>query len=155
MSQEDLETVMGGAKMQDRKAWIVLVAGLLSAGLLLAACGGSETQKAEPAEIEAIEGTELVRLTLTKKAVERLDVQTASVEDNGGQLTIPYAAVLYEPNGSTWAYASPESLVFVREPIVVERIDGDVAVLSDGPPPGTEVVTVGVAELWGTELGIE
>ena len=33
-------------------------------------------------------------------------------------------------------------------------IDGDVAVLSSGPPVGTRIVTVGVAELFGTEFGV-
>ena len=33
-------------------------------------------------------------------------------------------------------------------------IDGDLAVLSHGPPSGTEVVTVGAAELFGAEFGI-
>jgi hypothetical protein len=34
------------------------------------------------------------------------------------------------------------------------RIDGDRAILSDGPAPGTEVVTVGAAELLGTEYEV-
>jgi len=38
--------------------------------------------------------------------------------------------------------------------ISVEFIDGDRAVLSEGPPAGTEVVTDGAAELFGAELGI-
>jgi hypothetical protein len=34
----------------------------------------------------------------------------------------------------------------------VERVVGDLAVLSDGPPVGTPVVTVGAALLYGTEI---
>ena len=98
---------------------------------------------------------ELALLTLSAQAVERLDIQMASVEENSGAKSIPYAAVLYEPNGTTWAYTSPEELVFTRASITVERIVDDTAFLSEGPPTGTDVVTVGVAELWGTELGIE
>jgi len=40
-------------------------------------------------------------------------------------------------------------------PIKVASIQGDTAVLSDGPAPGTEVVTVGGEELLGTEFAIE
>ena len=50
--------------------------------------------------------------------------------------------------------AEVEELVYVRAPIDVIRIDGDRALLSDGPPLGTEVVTVGAAELLGTEYEV-
>jgi hypothetical protein len=45
-------------------------------------------------------------------------------------------------------------LTYTRHPVTVEAIDGDQAILADGLTPGTEVVTVGVAELYGAELGI-
>ena len=67
------------------------------------------------------------------------------------QKTIPYSAVIYDADGGTWAYTTSEHLTFVRDEIKVERIDGDTAYLSDGPAAGTEVVTVGAAELVGLE----
>lgn len=142
---------------------LVVAALLIVAVLLLAACqGGDEEAGAngeEPAKVEPLEGNDdLSVVTLTAEAAERLDVQTTAVrvEREGARerTVIPYSAVLYEPNGETWAYTSPESLTFVRAPIVVETIDGDRAVLSEGPPLGTMVVTVGVAELFGAESGI-
>jgi len=73
----------------------------------------------------------------------------------GGQRKIvPYSAVLYDEHGNTWVYTSPEPLTFIREPVSVAYISGDSAILSDGPPIGTGVVTVGVAELLGTEYKI-
>ena len=144
--------------MQRRKRLIVLV--LIVAGLLLAACGGQtsadEASNSEPAKVEPVDGTELNRVILSAKAAERLDIQTALVQvESGGtqQTVIPYAAVLYDPNGETWTYTSPEPLVFVRQDISVDHIEGDLAVLLDGPPPGTAVVTVGATELWGIEYG--
>jgi multidrug efflux pump subunit AcrA (membrane-fusion protein) len=141
--------------MQHRKRWIVLV--LIIAGLALAACGGdaSEEGSSEPATVEQIEGTDLFRITLTPKAAERLDIQTAPVAEAEGGMVIPFAAVLYDADGGTWTYTNPEPLVFVREPVTVDRIEGDQAFLTDGPASGMPVVTVGVAELYGTELGIE
>jgi len=135
---------------------ISTAAAVIVAGLALSACGGtSGTPSADaPATVEEIEGTDLSRITLSAKAAERLDVQTAAVERNGSGTVIPYSAVLYSPNGDTWAYVSPEPLTFVRQRIVVEHIDGDRAVLSAGPPPGTKVATVGVAELFGAESGL-
>jgi hypothetical protein len=67
---------------------------------------------------------------------------------------IPYAAVLYDVQGNTWVYTNPEPLVFVREPIFVDYIEGDLVVLLEGPAAGTPVVTVGVAELFGAETGV-
>jgi hypothetical protein len=66
----------------------------------------------------------------------------------------PYAAVLYDARGNTWAYTTPKPLTFVRQAIHIDYIEGDLAVLSDGPPSGTEVVIVGAAELFGAETGI-
>ncbi len=71
------------------------------------------------------------------------------------QLTIPYSAVIYGIEGGVWTYTSAGPLTFVRAPIRVAAVQGNVAVLSKGPPAGTEVVTVGGEELLGTEFAIE
>jgi hypothetical protein len=67
---------------------------------------------------------------------------------------VPYAAVLYGVHGETWVYTNPEPLAFVRQPIVIDYVKGDLAILSEGPEAGTEVVTVGAAELFGAETGV-
>jgi len=69
-------------------------------------------------------------------------------------LTIPYSAVIYGLNGETWAYTNPEPLTYVRHPITIDYIDGGLAILLDGPSQGTDIVTIGVAELFGTETGV-
>jgi hypothetical protein len=61
---------------------------------------------------------------------------------------------LYETNGDAFVYTNPEPLTFVRAPISVDYIEGELAVLLDGPPSGTAVVTVGAAELLGAEFGV-
>jgi multidrug efflux system membrane fusion protein len=42
----------------------------------------------------------------------------------------------------------------VRERITVDDIEDGRAVLTDGPAVGTAVVSVGAAELYGTEFGV-
>lgn len=125
------------------------------------ACRDSSThQMIQPAHVEHIEGTELSRVTLTARAAERLDIQTDQVREmevtrsgeTAKRTVVPYASVLYDPQGETWVYTSPEHLVFVRQHVDIDYIEGDTAILSDGPPLGTTVVTVGVAELYGTEF---
>ena len=144
--------------MRYTNEWRVAV--LFAACLPLAACGAvSEAAEsdAKAIKIEQIEGTDLSRLTLTAHAAQRLDLQTApvqSVQVKGTQRkVIPYAAILYDTEGKTWAYTSPESLVFVRAFVLVDYVEGDLAVLSAGPPIGTKVVTVGAVELYGSEIG--
>ena len=68
-------------------------------------------------------------------------------------LVVPRAAVLYDALGGTWVYEAREGGVFVRRRIVLSDLIGDAAVLQQGPPAGTPVVTRGAAELFGTEFG--
>jgi hypothetical protein len=142
-------------KRGNRWAMGVLV---LVGALGLTACGGGSdtTSESGPYHIEEVSGSDHGRIVLTAKAAKRLEIRTAAVQAGEGDKTvIPYAAVLYEPDGKTYAYVSPKPLTFVREPIVVERIDGNQAVLTSGPELGTKVATVGVAELYGAESGID
>ena len=82
---------------------------------------------------------------------QRVDVKIPHPDSGKPQKVIPYAAVLYDPHGNTWTYTNPEPLVFVRHRIDVEFIEGDRAVLREGPAIGTTVVTAGAAELFGVE----
>jgi hypothetical protein len=67
---------------------------------------------------------------------------------------VPHSSLIYGAHGETWVYTSPEPLTYIRHPVSVDYIEDDLAVLSDGPPAGTEVVSVGVAELFGTEFEV-
>lgn len=146
--------------MKLSQRWMMVVP--IVAGLQLTACAhkAETAPKVKPATVEHVEGQEVSRITLTPKAAERLDIKTATVREP--QLTrsgsrrpvVPYAAVLYDAKGVTWVYTSPANLVFVRHRITVDYIEGDQAVLTDGPPAGTQVVTVGGQELFGAEFEI-
>ncbi len=78
-------------------------------------------------------------------------VRVAQPGSGAPQKVIPYSAVFYDAQGNIWAYTNPEPLVFVRQPVDVEHIEGDVAVLKEGSTVGGAVVTAGAAELWGIE----
>jgi hypothetical protein len=108
----------------------------------------------DPAVLTEVPGTDLHRITLTAHAVERLGLKTeaTATDPQTQKLTVAYFAILYDATGKTWVYTNPEPQVFVRQSITVERINGDVALLADGPPPGTVVVTTGAEELFGAEF---
>jgi len=258
----------GEGAMRSSNRWLIAI--LILGGLPLSACQRESVAKlttTAPAHIERIQGTELSRVTLTEKAVERLGIETAQVrvvpavrkrmvrgevvtlpivevadrsrvwvrvslppsderevaqnqparvlrlvgddvkDDRAGvtahpvagedvklpvdaseranpalhyvvrgaghglapgqrvrvELTlkgsgerrkvVPFSAVLYDMHGKTWVYTSPAPRTYVRHQIGVDYIEGARAVLSDGPPTDTAVVTVGASLLLGTELG--
>ncbi|HEY6680680.1 MAG TPA: hypothetical protein VI276_05665 [Actinomycetota bacterium] len=138
-----------------------IVAALIVVALALTGCSDTSAKdeggSSDVATVEPIEGSDVARVTLSEDAARRLDITTAPIAALGGgtaRTAMPYAAVLYDPNGDTWAYTNPEPLVFVRSPITVVTIEGNRAVLSAGPAAGTQVVTVGAAELLGTEYEV-
>lgn len=156
---------------RDPRWTIALIGGLVAACaatlvvLVVFVGSSSETAavatKVKPAIVEPIEGSERMRVTLTEPAVERIGVETAPIEDaqavregSSGTRAIAYGALLYEKDGGTFVYTNPEPLIFESAPVTVDYIEGDVVILSDGPPTGTKVVTVGGAELYGAETGV-
>ncbi len=149
--------------MRYRNLWIVAV--LIILGLQLSACAltpasaassGSSEDTEQPARVEPIKGTNLNLVILTAQAAKRLDIQTVQVRDmqiGGTQRTVvPYAAILYDLHGQVWVYTNPAPLTFERNSVSVDHIEGDQVILSQGPPSGTTIVTVGVPELFGTEF---
>jgi hypothetical protein len=147
--------------MRHSKRWIAIL-GLLIAVPQLSACtqtSAEATGGAEPAKVEHLEGSEDVsRLTLTAKAAERLGIQTAQVQERkvaGKQRkVIPYGALLYDSKGATYVYVTPQPLTYVRVPVTVDYISARSVVLTAGPAAGSQVVSVGAAELYGTETGV-
>ena len=131
---------------------------LVAAAALLAGCqeGSAENDDPEPAVVETIEGSQVHRLVLTGDAVERLGIKTETLtaDTAGGRAVIPMAAVLYDPDGSTWTYTNPEPRTYIRERVIIVKVENDRATTSSGPAAGTAVVVVGSAELLGTENGV-
>jgi hypothetical protein len=80
----------------------------------------------------------------------RVELQVAGSEEK--QKVVPYGAVYYDAKGAPWVYVNGTPLTYQRQRIGVERIVGDLAVLSDGPAVGTSIVTVGAAMLYGAEI---
>ena len=100
-------------------------------------------------------GFGISRITLQPKAARRLDIQTDEInEDSMGKKITPFASIIYDLDGDAWVYTVPAPLTYVRQQVEVEYIRQDYAYLSEGPPAGTKVVTVGVPELYGTEVGV-
>jgi hypothetical protein len=129
----------------------------LCALLLLSGCRDVVTEEEvgyEPSKVEPIEGSELSRVILTEDAARRIGLDTTPVTSRGERTVVPESAVWVDVNGDEWVYTNPETLVFIRAQVVVDRYDEGSAFLSDGPAPGTEVASIGVPQLIGSEFGI-
>jgi hypothetical protein len=129
------------------------------AGLSVGACREVETESSvgyEPATLKPIEGKgdDAKLVTFTAEAAARSHVQTARVRRDGAGVVVPYASLIYDEEGKTFVFTSPKRLSFVRAAVTVKRVGGDRVLLSKGPPPGTAVVTVGTAEVYGAEQEI-
>jgi hypothetical protein len=130
---------------------------LVAVALALGGCTEVETETAtgyEPSKIEPVKGTDLQRVTFTEEGAERVGLRTGAVVRSGKQKVVPYAALLYAPDGKTYVYTSTKPLQYLRDQVKVDRIEGNRVFLAAGPPVGTEVVTVGAAEVYGTELEV-
>jgi uncharacterized lipoprotein YajG len=142
------------------------IAAALAAIALLAGCATAAESAADdsPVTLKAVKGTDRFQVSLTEGAEERLGVATdevravaAAPQGAAGETvtsTIPYAAVMYDSQGAAWTYITTQPHTFVRAQITVDRIDGDVAMLTAGPDVGTDVVVVGAPELLGAEMQI-
>jgi hypothetical protein len=126
-------------------------------GFSLAGCAEIESVSAEPYEPAALESTgpsQPPKITLTDEATRRVALQTTVVGGRGAELTVHHGALVYDKKGLPWVFAVVGPRTYVRSAVTVKHVEGDLVTLSSGPPAGTEVVTVGAIELWGTELGI-
>lgn len=141
-----------------RGLMVLIVLGLLTAPLPACSQRPAEAPAAgdAAASLEEVPGTDLKRITLNEHAAGNLGLQTSSTtrDPKSGKLTVPYLAIIYDSEGRTWVYTIAGPRVYVRQSITVERIDGALATLSDGPAPGTTVVTLGAEELFGAELDV-
>ena len=147
-----------------RMSFYLGIVALAALGLQLTGCKkpASTYTKVQPAQVDPIEGSKHSRMTLTEKAMERIGVKTVPVQefkaqgvvDATAQTSVPYSALMYVPTGETHVYTSPAPRTFVRAAVTVDSIQGDLVVLNEGPAAGTEVVSIGAAELFGTELGV-
>jgi hypothetical protein len=140
-----------------------LASAAAAAAALLTGCSvASAHQDPPPATVRSIPGSAVKQLQLTQQAIHRLGITTVAVRTaqaaldgrRGTYRLIPYSAVVYDNDGSTWAFVNTGPRTFVRQRIAVGAIQGSTAVLTAGPAPGAAVVTVGAPELLGTEYNI-
>lgn len=135
-----------------------LVTCLLALALLAGACGKAISDKYEienePFTLEEIAGTDLKKVVLTQRATERIGIEVALVGESGSSLVVPSSALWMDIEGVFWVYTNPEPLTYIRHAVTPIDHDGALTYLATGPDAGTTVVSIGVPELFGTEVGV-
>ena len=120
---------------------------------------GKDKKKPAGGEPQQVKGPRLYYVVSSERGSlapgQRVRVELTLRGDGARRKVVPFSAVLYDMHGKTWVYTSPTPRTYVRRQISIDYIDidGHLAVLSDGPPADTAVVTVGASMLLGTELG--
>lgn len=85
---------------------------------------------------------------------QRVFVRVPQPGSGKPEKVVPYSSIIYGLNGDTWVYRAAGERSFERQLIDVEYIEGDLAVLKEGPDLGTKIVTAGAVELLGIEENI-
>jgi hypothetical protein len=138
--------------LSDTAAWFSSVRVVLALGAAaLAGCTEVESESETGYEPSKLRKT---HVEFTPEGAKRTGLRTENVERTGRRVSVPYAALLYDPEGKTYVYTSPKELHYVRAEVRVARVESGRVVLARGPPPGTSVVTTGAAEVYGTELEV-
>jgi hypothetical protein len=138
--------------LSDTAAWFSSVRVVLALGAAaLAGCTEVESESETGYEPSKLRKT---HVEFTPEGAKRTGLRTEAVERTGRRVSVPYAALLYDPEGKTYVYTSPKELHYVKAEVRVARIESGRVVLARGPPPGSRVVTTGAAEVYGTELEV-
>lgn len=138
------------------------VIGLVLAAILAAGgCAGGGAEEEEEVPLVQTKLTDLKQypghhiIQFTKLGASRVGLATSPVTGTPEERVAPYAALLYEPDGSTFVYTSPKVRTYRYTPIKVSRIVGNRIYFTGGPKPGDRVVTSGLPQVYGADIQLE
>src|SRR5680860_1413685 len=109
MTTSTEEIMNQGPRPTGRARRALAGAAILAAGFASAGCGGASVADTDvsPASVDEV-SDDLWRVTLTERAAQRTGIEMAEVaaltSEGGERITVPYSAVIYHYDGSTWTY---------------------------------------------------
>lgn len=83
---------------------------------------------------------------------QRVDVALPLAGEDGG-IEVPASAIVRDIHGGEWVYRVVQPRQYRRSRVEVVHRDGDQVLLGRGLAAGDEIVSVGAAELFGSEFG--
>jgi membrane fusion protein, heavy metal efflux system len=83
---------------------------------------------------------------------QRLGV-SIPLKEAAESLVIPWSSIVFDINGGTWVYEQVGDRKFTRKRVTIHHTVDAIAVLGNGPSPGTKIISEGAAEVFGAETG--
>jgi hypothetical protein len=136
------------------RAAMACAAAALAATAAGCSSGGGGTSP--PPTAHLVKTSHGLSVVLTPLGAQRIALRTVHAATvHGGEVAVPYGALVYEPSGNPAVYVATGPLTYTRYLVPVALISGQTAYLKHGSlPAGTPVVTQGAEELLGVQNGV-
>jgi hypothetical protein len=140
--------------MTGRAALACAAAAALAATAAGCSSNGSTASPPPAAQLERT--SHGLSVVLTPLGAQRIALRTGrATAAPGGQVAVPYDALVYEPAGEPAVYVATGALTYTRYLVPVTVIAGQTVYLKPGGvPAGATVVTQGAEELLGVQNGV-
>jgi hypothetical protein len=121
-----------------------------------AGCSSSSSEASPPPTAQLERTSHGLSVVLTPLGAQRIALRTGqAAAAPGGELAVPYDALVYEPSGDPAVYVATGTLTYTRYLVPVVVINGQTVYLKPGGlPAGAVVVTQGAEELLGVQNGV-
>ena len=141
-------------QMTGRAALACAAAAALAA--TAAGCSSSGSTASPPPAAQLERTSHGLSVVLTPLGAQRIALRTGrATAAPGGQVAVPYDALVYEPAGEPAVYVATGPLTYTRYLVPVTVIAGQTVYLKPGGvPAGATVVTQGAGELLGVQNGV-
>jgi hypothetical protein len=128
----------------------------------VAGCSSSSSETSPPPTAQMEKTSQGLSVVLTPLGAQRIALLTGRAtvvktgsQAPGGEVTVPYGALVYEPAGNPAVYVVTGPLTYTRYLVSVAVITGQTVYLKPGSlPAGATVVTQGAEELLGVQNGV-
>lgn len=121
-----------------------------------AGCSSSSGEASPPPTAQLERTSHGLSVVLTPLGAQRIALRTGqATAAPGGEVAVPYGALVYEPAGEPAVYVATGMLTYTRYLVPVTVIAGQTVYLKPGSlPAGATVVTQGAGELLGVQNGV-
>jgi len=121
-----------------------------------AGCSSSGSEASPPPTAQLQRTSHGMSVVLTPLGAQRIALRTGqATAAAGGQVAVPYDALVYEPTGEPAVYVATGTLTYTRYLVPVTVIAGQTVYLKPGIlPANATVVTQGAEELLGVQNGV-
>ena len=142
--------------MNPRAALACAAAAAAALAATAAGCSNSGSGTSQPPTAQLEKTSHGLSVVLTPLGAQRIALRTGQATAGpGGEVAVPYDALVYEPTGNPAVYVATGPLTYTRYLVPVRAITGETVYLkARSLPTGATVVTRGAEELLGVQNGV-